>query len=155
MKHLACIFLLLGLFTRLHAQRLAAMENFVREYGRKSFSPRPKDDSINTFQVIINHTTTLHDLMKIQKKVFRKLGISLSYRTIDFDSAGLCGISIEARKGSVCYPTATCTKLKDISDFGIFGITIGDDKVYYIGTKSDWIKTAIPSSKPNPYLSNL
>jgi hypothetical protein len=91
-----------------------------------------------TFHAYINHKTTLKDLAKIKRRVAKRFGIQLAFHDLEFSNMGLSRILVDARSADSIYQTTVTGNLTNCTDFGVFEITYGTIKQYFIGSHATW-----------------
>jgi len=108
------------------ASRQNAIGNLMDTWSRDRTSDWQQDcrpDPGYTLKIVIRQTTTLKDLLKIRRKIGRKLGLSILYHRIDYDSCGLRTIEIELISPAGVHPLFQWTRTSDPLDTGILDIT--------------------------------
>ena len=119
----------------------ASLDYLIRKVqtNQTTQTPDSGSESLPTFEFTwtINQMTTLEDLARLKRKAATRLGIMVSYRQIEFDSAGLYSITIEAATKKERYPSVT-RKIKIDDDFGLHAIKYENRHYFFVGNRANW-----------------
>jgi len=117
------------------------LDNVIRKVQMNQATQSPDLGSENSprfeFTWTINRMTTLENLARLKRKAAQRLGITISYRHIEFDSTGLLSITIEAATKKERYPRVTRTILFD-DDFGLYVIKYNNRHCFFVGSRASW-----------------